>query len=310
MNDIPPRSDLRHLISVDDLSVETVSKLLDLAGDTNQLISIRFPASVALLIFQPSLRTRLGFARAIIRIGGVGHELSDIRSIPNGEATESLNDTLRVAAGMTDLVIVRSAGQLADLSSSFIKPVINAGDDHEHPTQALIDMLAISSLSGRWEELTIGISGDLQMRATRSLLKLISRMPPKAVRLMSPLSRRGDALDLVQSIRERTEWSEQLNLLGLDALYLSGLPPSRGKDVLDPELRTRYALTDNTIDQLPAHARVFSPMPVIDEISAGVRTDARLAIFEQSDLGVNMRIAVLGYVLGHSYFGGSDFKGV
>lgn len=298
MTDAPLRSSFRHLISADDLSAETVSALLKLAADHEEVNLIAAPVSAALLMFQPSFRTRLGFAQAISRVGGVGHVLTEFREIPDGTAAESLSDTLRVAAGMTDLVIVRTPGRLADLSGGFIKPVINAGDDSEHPTQALIDILAIETLSGPWEALTIGISGDLQMRATRSLLKLIALKPPKAVRLISPPSRRGDSVDLLHAIRERADWSDFMDLRGLDALYLSGLPPKRGEDFLAEDLRLQYALTAKTIDRLPPGARVFSPMPVIDEISDAVRSDARVAIFKQSDLGVRMRIAVLGYVLG------------
>ena len=56
--------------------------------------------------------------------------------------------------------------------------IINGGDAFEHPTQALIDRFAIEQLVGPNRDLHIGISGDLTMRYTTSLLALLAESPP------------------------------------------------------------------------------------------------------------------------------------
>ena len=56
-------------------------------------------------------------------------------------------------------------------------PVINAGDGgHQHPTQTLTDLLTISSLKGRLNDLTIGLCGDLKFgRTVHSLINALVR---------------------------------------------------------------------------------------------------------------------------------------
>lgn len=293
------RSDVQHFLSVDQLSAPDILALLERAKACGENASAeRRDFSATLLMLQPSLRTHLGFAEATRRLGGVAHAISARRELASGSANESLADTLRVITGMTDVAVVRASGVLADHVAQCRSPIINAGDDLEHPTQALIDLFAIQQLCGPWENLCIGICGDLNMRATRSLCKALAIVPPRRIWLMAPATRRGDAEALLRPIADRIEWGEGGAWDGLDALYLSGLPERRGSNALGAAERARYALTEQNIAALSEGARVFSPMPVIDEISDALRDDARVAIYRQSELGVAVRMAVLLRALG------------
>lgn len=76
-------------------------------------------------------------------------------------------------------------------------------------------------------------------------------------------------------------------------LYLVGLPAGSGPVFLGESDRRRYALTPAVLAELPEEAVVLSPMPVIDEIDPQARSDPRVRIFEQSDLGVPLRMALV-----------------
>lgn len=61
---------------------------------------------------------------------------------------------------------------------------------------------------------------------------------------------------------------------------------------VDSDARARYALTRRTIATLPDEAVVLSPLPVTDELDPKVRADSRVRMFEQSDIGVLVRMAI------------------
>src|SRR5262249_41734015 len=83
----------------------------------------------------------------------------------------------------------------------------------------------------------------------------------------------------------------------LDVLYLTGLPEAGAGGSLGADMRHPFAFNARTGQRLPRHAIVLSPMPVIDEVSPETRTDSRLRLFEQSDLGVYVRMALLRHAL-------------
>src|ERR1043165_3683778 len=127
-------SDVTHITSIDQLSAGSIRELLLEAGriqDGGHVEQRSF--SAALMFLQPSLRTRLGFAEAVRRLGGVAHVITSRREIADGGAVESLRDALRVAGGLCDIVVVRSDGVLADSLDLCSSPLVSAGDDLEHP---------------------------------------------------------------------------------------------------------------------------------------------------------------------------------
>jgi aspartate carbamoyltransferase catalytic subunit len=149
------------------------------------------------------------------------------------------------------------------------------------------------SLAGPIRSLAVGVTGDLSMRATRSLLRAFTVLPPKSIRLMAPHARRGDAAELVVTLGSRVAWGEPGDLTGLDLLYVGGLPAGGAGGALDAQARAAFAFGGEARQRLPLHALVLSPMPVIDEISADARHDARIRIFEQNRLGQFIRMALL-----------------
>lgn len=257
----------RGLISIEQLSPSDVRFLL---ANARSILEQGPPTlggfSAGLIFLQPSLRTRMGFAEAARRLGGFPHHADAVRDTPDASSPERLEDLIRVVAGMTDLIVVRAAAPVAALQALSKVPVINGGDTEEHPTQALIDLFAIEQLCGPVSKLSVGLCGDLSMRAARSLLKLFALCPPARLRLIAPRGRLGDANRLAKPLGGIVEEGGPGEFDGLDALYMVGLPMRGTDEVLGPEIRKAYALNEGNISRLPASAQVFSPMPVIDEI--------------------------------------------
>ena len=290
---------VRHLVSIDDLSDEDASEILARAS---ALANGSSPSShrltAALLFLSSSLRTKLGFGTAINRLGGSAIDVSEMRWDPKMSGAETFEDTLRTVTGMTDLTIVRAPVDLAPLVAEHaVGPVVCGGDLFGHPSQALIDVFAMERLHGPLESLRIAIVGDLTMRATRSLMQLLSRRQPSELWLVAPPSRRAD-LVMSEDLAQRTQFGTLDTLRCVDCVLMCGLTPRSGDDYLSDAEREPYVLTARRLDSLPPDAIVLSPLPVIDEIDAEARRDPRVQMFQQSDLSVQVRVAVIEHLLG------------
>ncbi len=286
------------LWSIDDLSLDRIDALLDRARELRRgglPIGEREPFVVALVFLAPSLRTRVGFAAATARLGGTTIDVHEQRDAPTMSAPESLSDTLRTVSGAADVLVVRTGGAIARsaLAGSVACPYVNAGNgEHDHPTQTLIDLLAIER-RGPVADLRIGLCGDLGMRGPRSMIRFLDRRPPAELVLIAPPGRDDPGVEIGAELCARTTRRAHADFSGLDVLYVGGLPPGSEPGALDHEARARFALDERNVATLADDAVVLSPMPVIDEIAPGVRDDPRVRIWEQSDDGVPVRMAVL-----------------
>lgn len=298
LSDQPPA-----ILAIDDLDDDAVDAILAAARvwrDRGKSKNGARRFSLGLMFLEESLRTRIGFAEAALRLGGTPINVFATRDGAGMTAPESFADTLRTLSGMVDLVVARTPfdQQRAELLPCLAAPYINGGDggaDAEHPSQALIDLFAISP-DGCVEGLRIGLCGDLRSRAARSTAKLLARRGPAELRFISPVSRAADE-SLLAAAPVASHHGEMV-LDGLDALLMCGLPERRSDDRLDEAMRARFALTGAALAALPRDCPVYSPMPVIDELGPDARLDPRLKMFRQSDEAVAVRTALLEYLIG------------
>ena len=299
----PSDSSGRHLVSADDLDKQTIGKLLARAKELVCMqcrVPPRAPFITGLLFLQSSLRTRLGFAVATSRLGGLPIDVEALRYQREMTKAESLADTLRVMTGMADIVVLRMPQPLdRDVLRQYaVVPVINGGDGNgHHPTQSLIDLFALQRSLGNIEGLRIGICGDLTGRTARSLLTVLSHFSPREIRLMAPPSRRFEQEAIPLPLRNVTIQADDLCCEDLDAIYMTGLPEFKGNDVLTASQRAAFSLDERRFASMPAKSIVLSPMPVIDEITPKAFLDPRVRIYEQSDDGIAVRMAVLEHLL-------------
>ena len=173
---------MNHLIDILQLSPEEIMELVSTACDI-----IDHPAEyahkcdgkiLATLFFEPSTRTRLSFESAMLSLGGKVLGFSEAKSSSAAKG-ESVADTVRTVSCYSDIIAMRHPKEGAPLVASMhsLVPVINAGDGgHNHPTQTLTDLLTIHREMGRFENLTVGLCGDLKYgRTVHSLVKALSR---------------------------------------------------------------------------------------------------------------------------------------
>jgi len=247
------------------------------------------------LFYENSTRTAMSFATAAHRLGASPVFLPvEQSSIKKGE---TFDDTARTLNAMRPDVIVvrhRENGAPARMTELMDCAVINAGDGtNEHPTQALLDALAITIRFGRVEGLKIAICGDIRhSRVARSNAKLLPRLGAE-VRLAGPPSLLpSDALAL--SIDEAIDGADVVMMLRVQRERLE-------EDLGDApgEYLARYGLTTDRLGKAAPGAVVMHPGPMNRnvEIADDVADDPeRSLILLQVEAGVATRMACLELV--------------
>ena len=297
---------MRHLMSPLDFSVEELDKLLSLANDIEEHPQKYAHAcagkKLATLFYEPSTRTRLSFEAAMLNLGGqvLGFSSADSSSAAKGE---SVSDTIRVISCYADICAMRHPKEGAPLvaSQKSTIPVINAGDGgHQHPTQTLTDLLTIRSLKGHFDNLTIGLCGDLKFgRTVHSLIKALVRYHNVKFILISP-----EELRLPSYIREdvleknNIEYQEVVRLedalAQLDILYMTRVQKERFFNEEDYiRMKDFYILNKEKMSLAPEDMLVLHPLPRVNEISTEIDDDPRAAYFKQAQYGVYVRMALI-----------------
>jgi ornithine carbamoyltransferase len=156
-----------HLLSIADLGPEGIADVVEhalvlksQAGPGPARISPLAGKQVALLFDKPSLRTRVSFEVGIRRLGGDTTSLS-ATDVGLG-SREPIADIARTLSRYVDAIVVRihSHAQLTELAAAADVPVVNALTEHEHPCQALADLLTIREHLGGFAGRRLAYVGD------------------------------------------------------------------------------------------------------------------------------------------------------
>lgn len=305
-----PRLNGRDLLGVEGLHPPQIEALLDLSESYVALSRSADKKSAVLrgktivnLFFESSTRTRTSFELAGKRLGAdVINMAVEGSAIAKGE---SLLDTAATLEAMRpDALVVRhpQSGAVKLLADSVECAVLNAGDGaHEHPTQALLDALAIRRRRGRLDGLVVAICGDVRhSRVARSNLILLSTMGAE-VRLIAPktllppeVERFGAAVH--HDMRE--------GLAGCDIVMMLRLQRERMEGGFAPSVREYfrfYGLDREKLALAKPDALVMHPGPMNRgvEIDGAVADDSdRSLITEQVEMGVAVRMACLHALIG------------
>jgi aspartate carbamoyltransferase catalytic subunit len=299
---------IKHLLGLEGVSREDITLILDTADSFYEVLQRDIPQvptlrgrTIVNLFFENSTRTRMSFELAEKRLSA--NPLNFSMSTSSVTKGESLRDTMRnIEAMKIDMVVVRhsAAGAPSFLTRCTDASIINAGDGlHEHPTQALLDMMTIRRKLGRLEGLKVAIVGDvLHSRVARSNAWGMKTMGMDVTLCGPPtlLPQHPDVLGV------RVTDSMDAALSGANVVMLLRLQLERQGAGLFPsirEYRERYGLDLDKLDKLPSDIVVMHPGPINRgiELASNVADSDKSVILDQVTNGVAVRMAVL-FLLG------------
>ena len=302
--------EIKHLFGLRGVSKHDIRLILDNAKQFREILERpvkKVPSlrgmTVVNLFFENSTRTRTSFELAEKRLSAdTVNFTSSNSSVKKGE---TLVDTLRnIEAMKIDIVVVRHKGTgvpkfLADNSDAII---VNAGDGaHEHPTQALLDMLTIEEKLGTLEGKNVTIVGDIRhSRVARSNLWGMTTMGAH-VTLCGPSTLVPRNTELMDKVTWESDVKKAVK--DADAIIALRLQKERMDDALLPsmrEYRNTFGITHELLECAKDKVLIMHPGP----INRGVELDSEIAdgahsvILDQVTNGVAVRMAVLYLLAG------------
>lgn len=297
---------MNNLIDIMQLSTEEIQQLIDTALDIidnpDKYADSCKRKKLATLFFEPSTRTRLSFEAAMYELGGNVLGFSEAKS-SSASKGESVSDTVRAVSCYADIIAMRHPKEGAPLVASRAAsvPVINAGDGgHYHPTQTLADLLTIYREKGTFNNLTVGLCGDLQFgRTVHSLISAMSRYKGVKFVLISPEELkvpRYIITDVIEAngIEYKEVTSLEDSIPELDVLYMTRVQKERFVNEAEYQrLKDTYILDTDKLRDARADMIVMHPLPRVNEISVSVDDDPRACYFKQVLNGKYMRMALI-----------------
>jgi aspartate carbamoyltransferase catalytic subunit len=294
----------KDLLGLEPLTAEQITLILDTAEPFKEIseraikkVPTLRGATIVNLFFEASTRTRISFEFAEKRLSAdTVNVASSGSSVQKGE---TLVDTARNLEAMRiDMVVIRhgASGAAQFLADRIESNVINAGDGtHEHPTQALLDLLTLRDHFKRIAGLKICIVGDvLHSRVARSNIWGLKKLGAE-VAVCGPRSLLPNAVDELEvevfdRIDDAIGWADALNVLRLQLERMQGgyIPSLR-------EYNRVFGVTRERLERAPRAVLILHPGPM----NRGVEIDSDVAdgpfsvILDQVTNGVAVRMAVL-----------------
>lgn len=294
-----------HLLGIKDLQPNDIRLILDTARQFKDVLqrpvkkvpSLR-DVTIVNLFFENSTRTRISFELAEKRLSAdVLNFTTSSSSVAKGETMlDTVNNILSMKV---DMVVLRHSASGAPhfLAKHIPAAIVNAGDGiNEHPTQALLDALSITEVTGGLEGKKIAIIGDIMhSRVALSNIYLLTKMgaevtvagPPT---LIPKYIKEAFGVNVTYHIKEALEWCDVANVLRIQL--------ERQNQPLFSSLREyniAYGISRKLLDSLKKQLVIMHPGP----INRGVELDSDVAdgnesiILQQVENGVAVRMAVL-----------------
>ncbi|MFZ5451519.1 MAG: aspartate carbamoyltransferase catalytic subunit [Thermodesulfobacteriota bacterium] len=299
----------KDLLGIADLEPEEISLILETAASFKEISTRpikKVPTlrgkTVVTLFYEPSTRTRMSFEIAAKRLSADTLNLTVAAS--SAVKGETLADTAHNLEAMApDVLVIRHATSGAPhfLAQRLQCGVINAGDGlHEHPTQALLDLLTIQEAKGRLDGLKVAIIGDIaHSRVARSnihaLTKMGSRVTVAGPATMLPPFLETLGAQVTTSLLEAVRDADVIMMLRLQLermgqMFLSTLR----------EYSQFFGLAPKHLELAKEDVIIMHPGPLNRgvEISPEVADGPHSLILEQVTNGVAVRMAVLYFLIG------------
>ncbi|MCW2814267.1 MAG: pyrB [Nocardioides sp.] len=302
----------KHLLSIDDLSVDDVETLFATAAEMHDVQHRQVKKLPALrgrtiinLFFEDSTRTRSSF-----EIAGKWLSADTINIAAKGSSAskgESLRDTvLTIAAMGVDALVMRhpASGAALQVSQWVDAAVVNAGDGtHEHPSQALLDAYTLQRRIGPLEGRHVAIIGDLtHSRVFRSNVLLLTKLGARVTVVAPPTLMPSGIAAWAAEAGFATSYDVDAVLPDADAVMMLRVQRERMSGGYFPSAReytVGYGLTRDRLGVLGPDVPICHPGPMNRglEIAADAADAAQSAVLEQVSAGVAVRMAILYHLL-------------
>ena len=287
--------EIRHILdtaaSLKEISTRPIKKVPTLRGKT-----------VVTMFYEPSTRTRMSFEIAAKRLSADTLNLTVAAS--SAVKGETLADTAaNLEAMQPDLLVIRhqASGAPHYLARRLKCGVINAGDGiHEHPTQALLDLLTVEEAKGTLAGLKVAIIGDIaHSRVARSDIHAFTKMGSE-VTVAGPATMLPPYLE---TLGVRTTCSPEEAVTGADVIMMLRLQLERMGQMFLSTLReysVHFGLASRHLALAKDDVIIMHPGPMNRgvEISPEVADGAHSVILEQVTNGVAVRMALLYLLIG------------
>jgi aspartate carbamoyltransferase catalytic subunit len=299
----------KDLLGIKDLSVDEINLILDTAEsfievstrEIKKVPTLRGKTIINLFL-EPSTRTRTSFEIAGKRLSADTINVSaSTSSIVKGE---TLIDTAKNLEAMNpDVIVIRhsAAGAPHILAKAVKQSVINAGDgSHEHPTQALLDLMTIRSKKGKIAGLKVAICGDIaHSRVARSNIYALNKMGA-SVTVAGPATMMPR---YIEQMGVQACCSLEEAIVDADIIMMLRIQLERQTEHIFPSLReyaTYFGLNRKNITLAKDNVLVMHPGPVNRgvELSPDIADAPNAVILDQVTNGVAVRMALLYLLTG------------
>ncbi len=299
----------KDLVGLESLTCEQIIGILDTAEPFKEIserqikkVPVLRGQTIVNLFFEPSTRTRISFEFAEKRLSADTVNISALGSAV--QKGETLVDTARNLEAMRiNMVVIRhgSSGAARFLADRIPSNVINAGDgQHEHPTQALLDLLTIRDKFGAIDGRRVCLVGDiLHSRVARSniwgLMHCGAEVAVCGPKTLIPSGIEDLGVRVIDRLEEAIEWCDVLYVLRLQLERMSaGYVPSLR------EYNRFFGVSSERLRRASDDMIVLHPGPMNRgvEIDSDVADGPRSVILPQVTNGVAVRMAVLYLLAG------------
>tara|TARA_A100001037_G_C15151443_1_gene639540 strand:- start:6360 stop:7292 length:933 start_codon:yes stop_codon:yes gene_type:complete len=299
----------RHLLGLEDYPAEDIQTIIDTAFKFREVLDRpikKVPSlqgvTIVNLFFENSTRTRISFELAEKRLSADTVNFSaSSSSLKKGE---SFKDTVQnIEAMKIDAAVMRhpTPGAPLQLTKFIDAIIINAGDGtHEHPTQAILDMMSLHEKFGTLNGVKVGILGDIShSRVALSNIYGLTTMgaevtlcgPPNLI----PPYIKELGVEVNVNVDEVLEWADAMNILRIQRERMGiGLVPSIR------EYRTMFGITQERLNTHKKEIVIMHPGPMNRgvEIDGSVADGDQAIILDQVLNGVASRMAILYLLCG------------
>ena len=298
-----------HLLGLKDYPLEDIQSIIDTSYRFKEVLNRpikKVPSlqgkTIVNLFFENSTRTRISFELAQKRLSADTVNFSaSTSSLKKGE---TFKDTVQnIEAMKIDAVVMRhpTPGSPLHLTNYIDAIIINAGDGtHEHPTQAILDMMSLHEKFGYLKGLKVAILGDIShSRVALSNIYGLQTMGAE-VTLCGPstlIPSFAEELGVAVNydIDEVIDWADAINVLRIQRERMQGglLPSVR-------EYRNLFGITRERLSNHKKEIVIMHPGPMNRgvEIDSAVADSDQAIILDQVLNGVASRMAILYLLLG------------